>query len=247
MLATGASGIASCSRRASDSIRVGILHSLTGTMAMSEAPLRDAAIFAIEEINARGGRLGRKVEPVVEEAASDPDRIQTLTEKLLVQDKVCSIFGCWTSASRKAVLPTLEHHNGLLWYPLQYEGNECSRNVIYTGSTPNQQILPAIDWIFKRGCRRFYLVGSDYVYPRTANRIVKRHLGEIGGAIAGEEYLPLGEVDFEDTVKRIRAARPDFVFSTINGDSNRGLYKAFPKGEDYIARSSDYGHDRCRG
>ena len=231
LLAAGAAGIGVSMaglnfRSPAKTIKVGILHSLSGTMAISEAPLRDAALLAIEEVNRQGGLLGHQVEPVVEDAASDPDRFQMLAEKLLARDRVCSIFGCWTSISRKKILPVLQQHNGLLWYPLQYEGNECSRNVIYTGSTPNQQILPAVDWLHGRGRRRFYLLGSDYIYPRTANRIVERHLDEIRGVVAGREYVPLGEQDFNETIKRIRAARPDVVFSTINGDSNRGFYKA---------------------
>jgi urea transport system substrate-binding protein len=234
LLAAGAAGIGAGMARFNfrspgNTIKVGILHSLSGTMAISEAPLRDAALLAMEEVNRQGGLLGRQVEAVVEDAASDPDRFQVLAEKLLAQDQVCSIFGCWTSISRKKVLPVLQQHDGLLWYPLQYEGNECSRNVIYTGSTPNQQILPAVDWLHGRGSRRFYLLGSDYIYPRTANRIVERHLEEIRGVVAGKEYVPLGEQDFQATIKRIRAARPDVVFSTINGDSNRGFYKAFRK------------------
>ena len=216
-------------RSSPDTIKIGILHSLSGTMAISEAPLRDAAVLAVEEVNQRGGLLGKRVEPVVEDAASDPDRFQMLAEKLLAQDRVSSIFGCWTSISRKKILPILQQHDGLLWYPLQYEGNECSRNVIYTGSTPNQQILPAVDWLYGRGRRRFYLLGSDYIYPRTANRIVERHLNEIHGVVAGTEYVPLAEQDFQTTIKRILAARPDVVFSTINGDSNRGFYKALRK------------------
>lgn len=232
LLAAGAAGMGAgasgCSRKVERTIKIGILHSMSGTMSVSEAPLRDAALLAVEEINKKG-LLGRKIEPIVEDASSDPDRFQSLAEKLLVEDKVCSIFGCWTSVARKRVLPVLEAHNGLLWYPLQYEGNECSRNIIYTGSTPNQQIIPAIDWLHDRGGRRFYLVGSDYVYPKTANRIIRRHLNEIGAAVAGEEYLPLGEQDFEATLKRMMATHADIVFSTVNGDSNLGLYRAFRK------------------
>lgn len=226
-VAAGAAALGFGRYGASEPIRIGILHSLSGTMAVSETPLRDAAMLAIEELNSKGGVLGRKIEAVIEDASSNNDRFCLKAEKLVQEDKVSSIFGCWTSASRKAVLPVLAKHNVLLWYPVQYEGNECSSNVIYTGSTPNQQIMPAVDWLHQNGKRRFYLVGSDYVFPRTANRIVKRQLQKLGAAMVGEDYLPLGSRDFEPVLKRIRAARPDIVFSTVNGDSNRFLYKAF--------------------
>lgn len=219
-------GMAGC-RSMDEPVQVGILHSLSGTMAISEAALRDAAMLAIEEINQAGGLLGRSIVPIVEDSASDLLRFQDRAEKLLVQDKVCSIFGCWTSASRKAVLPVLEKHNGLLWYPVQYEGNECSRNVIYTGSTPSQQIIPALTWLQKQGRRRFYLLGSDYIFPRIANQIVRLHLHNSGGTVVGEQYVPLGSRDFAASLKEIRMARPDVVFSTINGDGNRGFYKQF--------------------
>jgi urea transport system substrate-binding protein len=220
-------GLTACSR-ARDPIRVGILHSLSGSMAIVETSLRDAAMLAVEQINAGGGVLGRIVEPVVEDGSSDPDRFQLLANKLLTADKVCSIFGCWTSSSRKSLLPVLQAHNGLLWYPAVYEGNECSRNVIYTGSAPNQQIIPAVDWLFARGARRFYLIGSDYVYPRTTNRVVSQHLAEIRATVAGEEYVPLDVDEFDGTIRRIRAARPDVVFSTL-AYANRSFYRAFTK------------------
>lgn len=208
-------------------ITVGVLHSLSGSMAISETALCDAALLAIEEINAAGGVLGRPVRAVVEDGASDPAEFARQGALLLTQDRVCSIFGCWTSACRKAMLPVLEHYNGLLWYPVQYEGNECTQNVIYTGSTPNQQIVPAVQWLRQNGHHRFYLLGSDYVYPRTANRIVHRLLAEDGGQAVGEEYVPLGARDFSATLARVRAARPDVVFSTINGGSNRVFYRQF--------------------
>ena len=220
---TGAYG---CKSKAeSNTITVGILHSLSGTMAISEAALRDAAMLAIEEINAAGGVLGRRVVAIIEDAASDPVRFPQRAEKLLVQDKVCSVFGCWTSQSRKAVLPVFEKHNGLLWYPVQYEGNECTRNVIYTGSAPNQQITPALEWLRSQGHNRFYLVGSDYIFPRIANKIAQNDLVRMGANIVGEEYLPLGHKDFDETIKRVIAAKPTVIFSTINGDSNLAFYK----------------------
>ncbi|MGH9467939.1 MAG: urea ABC transporter substrate-binding protein [Terriglobales bacterium] len=226
----GAAGLALLGwqhERRPDPITVGVLHSLSGSMAISETALCDAALMAVEEINAAGGVLGRPVQTVVEDGASDPAEFARLCAVLLGRDRVCSIFGCWTSACRKAMLPALEHYNGLLWYPVQYEGNECTRNVIYTGSTPHQQISPAVQWLLHNGHRRFYLLGSDYVYPRTANRIVRRLLAEAGAQAVGEEYVPLEARDFRATTARIRAARPDVVFNTINGSSNRDFYRQF--------------------
>ncbi|HEY7837159.1 MAG TPA: urea ABC transporter substrate-binding protein [Terriglobales bacterium] len=213
--------------RTPDPIKVGVLHSLSGSMAISETPLCDAALLAIEELNAAGGVLGRPVQAIVEDGASDPAEFSRKCAALLAQDRVCSIFGCWTSACRKAMLPALEHYNGLLWYPVQYEGNECTNQVIYTGSTPHQQVFPSVLWLLHNGHRRLYLLGSDYVYPRTANRIVRAVLAEAGHAAVGEEYVPEGTRDFTATIARIRAARPDVVFSTINGASNRALYRQF--------------------
>ncbi|HYM09647.1 MAG TPA: urea ABC transporter substrate-binding protein [Bryobacterales bacterium] len=206
-------------------IKVGVMHSLSGTMAISETSLRDVELMAIAEINAKGGLLGRKVEPIVEDPASDWPTFAEKSKKLLLRDKVCSVFGCWTSASRKAVLPVFEKNNGLLWYPVQYEGNECSHNVFYTGAAPNQQIGPAVTWLLKNRGKKFYLLGSDYVFPRTANLIIKAQLKHEGGMLAGEEYTPLGHMEYSTVVNKIRAARPDVVFSTINGDSNVAFYK----------------------
>lgn len=209
-------------------VKVGILHSLTGTMAISEISLADMEIMAIEEINATGGVLGRKILPVIEDARSRVEDIfPKKAKKLLLEDRVAAVFGCWTSASRKAVLPIFEEHNGLLFYPLQYEGNECSRNIIYTGLAPNQQILPAIDWLISShggARRRFYLIGSDYVYPRTANYIVSKYAEEAGAEIVGERYTQLGERDYVGTVDEIVAADPDVIFSTLNGDTNVHFY-----------------------
>jgi urea transport system substrate-binding protein len=208
-------------------IKVGIMHSLSGTMAISETSLRDVELLAIEEINAKGGLLGRKVEPIVEDPASDWPTFAEKSKKLLLRDKVCSVFGCWTSASRKAVLPVFEKNNGLLWYPVQYEGNECSHNVFYTGAAPNQQIGPAVTWLLKNKGKKFYLLGSDYVFPRTANLIIKAQLKAEGGQLVGEEYTPLGHMEYSTVVNKIRQAKPEVVFSTINGDSNVAFYKQF--------------------
>ncbi len=206
-------------------VKVGILHSLSGTMAISETSLRDVELMAIEEVNAAGGVLGRKVQPIVEDGASDWPTFAEKSKKLLLSDKVCSVFGCWTSASRKAVLPVFEKNNGLLWYPVQYEGEECSHNVFYTGAAPNQQIEPAVSWLLKNRGKKFYLLGSDYVFPRTANLVIKAQLRKEGGQLVGEEYTPLGHLEYSTVVNKIRSAKPDVVFSTINGDSNVAFYK----------------------
>ncbi len=224
--------LSGCDRRASyepDSVKVGIMHSLTGTMAISEISLADMEMMAIEEINAAGGVLGKMIEPVIEDTRSRAvDIFPKKATKLLQEDKVAVVFGCWTSTSRKAVLPIFEELNGLLFYPLQYEGNECSRNIIYTGMAPNQQIIPAIDWLvsaYGGGRRRFYLLGSGYVYPRTANHIVKSYAEKAGAEVIGEVYTELGERDYAEIVTGILASSPDVVFSTLNGDTNVHFYR----------------------
>jgi urea transport system substrate-binding protein len=207
-------------------IKVGVLHSLTGTMAISERPLVDATRMAIDEINARGGISGRLLVPVIEDGASDGPTFARKAEKLIVQDRVSTLFGCWTSASRKTVLPVVEKHNHLLWYPVQYEGCESSPNIIYTGAAPNQQIIPAVEWCLKHLGNKVFLVGSDYVFPRTANKIVKAYLKKQGATCVGEEYRRLGNGDFEEIVAKIRAAKPNVIFNTINGSSNLAFFKA---------------------
>lgn len=206
-------------------IKVGILHSLSGTMAISETSLRDAELMAIAEINAAGGVLGKKIVPVIEDGASDWPTFAEKAKKLLLSDKVAAIFGCWTSASRKAVLPVVEKYNGLLWYPVQYEGLEASPNIFYTGAAPNQQIVPAVSYLLKKGYKKMYLLGSDYVFPRTANQIIKLQLKAEGGICVGEEYTPLGHVDYTTVISKIKAAKPDIVFNTLNGDSNVAFFK----------------------
>lgn len=210
------------------SVKVGILHSETGTMSISESSLRDVELMAIEEINAAGGVLGQQIDAIVEDGRSQFSRVFPIkARKLLAEDKVVAVFGCWTSVSRKAVLPVFEELNGLLFYPVQYEGNESSRNIVYTGAAPNQQILPAIEWLLSEagGSRkRIYLVGSDYVFPRTANFIITKLLQARGLNVAGENYTPLGHRDFKETIQLIRNADPDAILSTINGDSNVGFY-----------------------
>ncbi len=211
-----------------DTIKVGIMHSLTGFMAISEVSLKDVELMAIDEINKAGGVLGKEIEPIVEDPASDfakgfPEKAR----KLLLDDKVAAVFGCWTSASRKSVLLIFEQNNGMLYYPVQYEGNECSKNVVYTGAAPNQQILPAVDYLWKEmGKRKFYLLGSDYVFPRTSNQIIKAQLkGVYNTEPVQEKYADLKERDFKAFVDDIVQVKPDVIFSTINGDSNIPFYK----------------------
>jgi urea transport system substrate-binding protein len=211
----------------SSTVRVGLLHSLSGTMAISEASLKDAELMAIAQINQAGGVLGRIIEPIVEDGASNPQTFARKAKSLIEQDEVVTIFGGWTSASRKAVLPVLEELNALMWYPVEYEGLECSRQIFYTGICPNQQVGPAVDWLLQNKGNRFYLVGSDYVFPRTSNKIIKAHLKRKGGTLAGEEYVELGTTDFGDLIERIKQAKPDVVFNTLNGDSNIAFYQQY--------------------
>jgi urea transport system substrate-binding protein len=208
-------------------IKVGVLHSLTGTMAISERPVIDATLLAVEEINEKGGVLGRPVEAVVEDGESDSSTFAAKAEQLIANDKVCTVFGCWTSASRKTVLPVLEKHDHLLFYPVQYEGLEQSPNIVYTGAAPNQQIIPAVKWcvtVLKK--KRFFLVGSDYVFPRAANAIIRDQVAGLGAEIVGEAYLPLGSADVTDVVRQVVAARPEAILNTTNGDSNVALFRA---------------------
>jgi urea transport system substrate-binding protein len=211
-----------------DKIKVGILHSLTGTMAISETSLKDVELMAIDEINAAGGVLGKKIEAVVEDPQSKfTDVFPEKAKKLLLRDKVAAVFGCWTSVSRKNVLPVFEENNGLLFYPVQYEGNECSKNVVYTGAAPNQQILPAVEWLMSKeggSKKKFYLLGSDYIFPRTANLIVVKYLESKGLKPVDEKYTPLGHLEYANVVQDIKRADPDVIFSTINGDSNVNFY-----------------------
>jgi urea transport system substrate-binding protein len=208
--------------------KVGIMHSLTGTMAISETSLKDVELMAIEEINNQGGVLGKKIDPVVEDAESKmTDVFPEKARKLLLKDKVTCVFGCWTSSSRKNVLPVFEENNGLLFYPVQYEGNECSKNVVYTGAAPNQQILPAVEWLMSMEGgekKKFYLLGSDYVFPRTANLVIVKYLESKGLKPVAEEYTPLGHREYANVVQAIVKAEPDVIFSTINGDSNTNFY-----------------------
>jgi urea transport system substrate-binding protein len=211
---------------ASDSVKVGVLHSLSGTMSISETSVKDATLMAIDEINAKGGVLGKKIVPVVEDGASDWPTFAEKTKKLIQQDQVATIFGCWTSASRKAVLPVVESLKGLLWYPVQYEGLESSPNIFYTGATTNQQIVPAVEYLVGQGKTKFFLLGSDYVFPRTSNTIIRAQLASMPGtSVVAEEYTPLGHTDYATVIQKIRASDADVVFNTLNGDSNVAFFK----------------------
>ena len=210
---------------AGDTVKVGVLQSLSGTMAISEVTVKNAEMLAIDEINAAGGVMGKKIEAVVEDGASDPTTFAQKAGKLLESDKVATVFGGWTSASRKAMLPVFEKDKGLLWYPVQFEGNECSPNIMYSGAQPNQQMLPALAWAKDSGYKNYFLVGSDYVFPRTANLILKKHIEKDGLKTLGEEYQPLGGTDFSGVIAKIRAAKPDAIYSTLNGDSNVAFFK----------------------
>jgi urea transport system substrate-binding protein len=221
--------------QAQGTVKVGILHSLSGTMAISEVSLRDVVLMAVEEINAKGGVLGKKIEPVVVDPASDWDLFAEKAKQLLLQDKVSVVFGCWTSVSRKSVLPVFEGNNGLLFYPVQYEGEECSKNVFYTGATPNQQLIPAAEYLMSAeggGYKKFYLLGTDYVFPRTANKILKAFLLAKGVPPENimEEYTPFHHQDYQTIVAKVKkfaAGGKAAILSTINGDSNVPFYKEF--------------------
>src|SRR6476661_7931069 len=210
-----------------NTIKVGILHSLSGTMSISEKSVVEAEQLAIEEINKAGGVLGKQIETVIEDGNSDWPTFAEKAKKLIDQDKVVTVFGCWTSASRKAVLPVFEEKNHMLWYPVQYEGQECSKNIFYTGAAPNQQIEPAVDWLLQNKGKEFFLVGSDYVFPRTANTIIKAQLQAKGAKVVGEDYLPLGSTEVTPIIAKIQAALPNggVIFNTLNGDSNVAFFK----------------------
>lgn len=206
-------------------IRVGVLHSLTGTMAQSESPVVDALLLAINQTNQTGGLLGRRVEPIIMDGKSDWPTFAAQAEKLLLEHKVSTVFGCWTSASRKTVVPIFEEHNKLLIYPVQYEGIEESPNIIYMGAAPNQQILPAVRWAFEtQNARRFFFIGSDYVFPRVASEIIADQIQELGGEITGQVFVPLEANDFNTVLSQIEAAQPDVILSCINGASNSAFF-----------------------
>lgn len=206
-------------------VKLGLLHSLTGTIAIAEAALVEAEKMAIDEINATGGVLGRKIEPIVEDGASDWPTFAEKAKKLLERDKVPAIVGCYTSASRKAVLPVLNKNKGLLYYPTYYEGQEEDKQVIYTSQEATQSVIAAIEWMAKQKGKTFFLVGSDYIYPRTCNKIAKPTITRVGGTVVGEEYAPLGHTEFSSIINKIKAAKPDWIYSTVVGGSNVAFYK----------------------
>jgi len=211
--------------QAAETVKVGIIHSLTGTMAISEASVVDAEKLAIDEINASGGVLGKTIDPIVEDGASDWPTFAEKARKLLENDHVVATFGAFTSASRKAVLPVFERNKALLYYPTFYEGLEKSPAIIYTGAEASQQTLAAVSWLMANKGKTVYLVGSDYIWPRTTNKLARASVTKQGGSIVGEDYLPLGNIEFSSVINKIKAAKPDIVLSTIVGGSNVAFYK----------------------
>jgi urea transport system substrate-binding protein len=211
--------------REGDTIPVGILHSLSGTMAISEVSVHEAELLAIDEINAAGGVLGKQLVPIVEDGASDWPTFAEKAQKLISVDGVATTFGGWTSASRKAMLPVFERNKALLWYPVQYEGLEASPYIFYSGAAPNQQIVPALDYLKSEGMTRVFLLGSDYVFPRTANKIAKAYAAANGLEIVGEEYTPLGHTEYSTVVNKLKSSGADAVLNTLNGDSNVAFFK----------------------
>ncbi len=242
-----------------DTIKVGILHSLSGTMAISETSLKDVALMTIEEINKNGGVLGRQLEPIVVDPASNWPLFAEKAKELLLKHKVAVVFGAWTSVSRKSVLPVFEKHNGLLFYPVQYEGQEQSKNVFYTGAAPNQQAIPAVEYLMSKdggGAKRFVLLGTDYVYPRTTNKILRAFLKKKGipDKDIMEKYTPFGHSDYQTIVKDIKkfaAGKRTAVISTINGDSNVPFYKELAnqgiKATDIPVIAFSVGEEELRG
>ncbi len=240
-------------------VKVGVLHSLSGTMAISETVLKDVALMAFEEINAKGGVMGRKIEPVVVDPASNWPLFAEKARQLITQDKVAAVFGCWTSVSRKSVLPVFEELNGLLFYPVQYEGEELSKNVFYTGAAPNQQAIPAVEYLMSKeggGAKRWVLLGTDYVYPRTTNKILRAFLKSKGVADKDidEKYTPFGHSDYQTIVadiKKFAAGGKTAVVSTINGDSNVPFYKELGnqglKATDVPVVAFSVGEEELRG
>lgn len=232
VLGAAAFSLATAAANAADTIKVGVLHSLSGTMAISETTLKDTVLMMIEEQNKKGGLLGKKLEAVVVDPASDWPLFAEKAKELLTKEKVDVVFGCWTSVSRKSVLPVFEAENGLLFYPVQYEGEESSRNVFYTGAAPNQQAIPAVDYLMKEsGVKRWVLEGTDYVYPRTTNKILEQYL--LSKGVKPQDisinYTPFGHSDWQTRVSEIKKfgsqGKKTAVVSTINGDANVPFYK----------------------
>lgn len=219
-------GIVSCRPAQEQSIRIGVIHSLSGTMAVSETPLVDAVTLAVEEINAKGGLLGRRLEILIADSRSDPEVAAIEAERLITKQGVSALFACWTSSCRKALKPVVEKHRHIMFYPVQYEGLEQSANIVYTGSAPNQQVVPGIYWAMKHLGKRVYLIGSDYIFPRLANRIITDMIKASGAELLAERYRALGDRDFSREAEEIRRLQPDVVLNTINGQSNQYLFRA---------------------
>src|SRR5712675_2398812 len=244
---------------AEDTIKIGVLHSLSGTMAISETTLKDTVLMMVDDLNKKGGLLGMKVEAVVVDPASNWPLFAEKARQLLTQDKVAAVFGCWTSVSRKSVLPVFEELNGLLFYPVQYEGEELSQNVFYTGAAPNQQAIPAVEYLMSKeggGAKRFFLLGTDYVYPRTTNKILRAFLHSKGvqDADINEVYTPFGHNDYQtivNDVKKFAQGGKTAVISTINGDSNVPFYKELAnqglKATDVPVVAFSVGEEELRG
>jgi urea transport system substrate-binding protein len=244
--AFAALALSSAPSQAEETVKVGVLHSLSGTMAISETSLRDILLFTFDEINAAGGVMGKKIEPVVVDGASNWPLFAEKAKQLLEQDKVSVTFGCWTSVSRKSVLPVFEEKKGLLFYPVQYEGEEMSPNIFYTAEAVNQQATPAVDYMLEEGKKKFYLIGSDYVYPQTTNLILLEYLlskgvpmENIGGGftkdasgkiISAGKYTPFGHTDYQQIISEIKqfAASGDAcIINTLNGDTNVPFFKEY--------------------
>ncbi|MGH3936668.1 MAG: urea ABC transporter substrate-binding protein [Pseudonocardiaceae bacterium] len=223
----GSSSVTSCADTSGESVKIGLVNSLSGTMAISENTVHDALVLGAEQINASGGVFGKKLEIVSEDGASEPTVFAEKATKLIGSDCVVAVFGGWTSASRKAMLPVFEGANSLLFYSVQYEGLEASPNIFYTGATTNQQIVPALDYLKQEGVTSLFLVGSDYVFPRTANKEIKAYAQANGIEVKGEEYAPLGHTDFATILNKVKAAGADAVFNTLNGDSNVAFFKEY--------------------
>jgi urea transport system substrate-binding protein len=252
-------GILCHAAMAQDTIKVGVLHSLSGTMAISETTLKDTVLMLVDAQNKKGGLLGKKLQPVVVDPASNWPLFAEKAAQLLEKDKVAVVFGCWTSVSRKSVLPVFEKDNGLLFYPVQYEGEESSKNVIYTGAAPNQQAIPAVEYLMSKdggGAKRWFLLGTDYVYPRTTNKILRAFLKSKGVAEKDieEVYTPFGHADYQTIVANIRkfsAGGKTAVVSTINGDSNVPFYKELGnqglKATDVPVVAFSVGEEELRG
>src|SRR5437667_11401370 len=254
-----AAAIGSADAQTQGTIKIGVLHSLSGTMAISETTLKDTILMMVDDINKKGGLLGKKVEAVVVDPASNWPLFAEKARDLIAKEKVAAVFGCWTSVSRKSVLPVFEELNGLLFYPVQYEGEESSKNVFYTGAAPNQQAIPAVEYLMSKeggGAKRWVLLGTDYVYPRTTNKILRAFLHSKGVADKDidEKYTPFGHSDYQTIVadiKKFAAGGKTAVISTINGDSNVPFYKelgnAGLKAKDVPVVAFSVGEEELRG